>query len=111
MNSASSRGGAKPGARSLRRRTRLAALCAGMGLAIAYADFRTGPFFQSSYFFTIPVGIAAWHGGRLMGLAFALLLPASQSAYFLETWRAEFGPAWVHINLALQIPAFSAFAE
>lgn len=90
---------------------RLVCLCAGLGLIISYADFKTGPFFQFSYFFAIPVGIASWYGGRLTGLIFAVAMPALQSGYFFPAWIREFGAAVLVINLAMQILTFAAFSE
>jgi PAS domain S-box-containing protein len=93
------------------KQMRLVCICAVMGLIISYADFKTGPFFQFSYFFAIPVGIASWYGGRITGLTFAVLMPSLQSAYFLHAWIAEFGSTVLLVNLVMQILAFSAFAE
>jgi PAS domain S-box-containing protein len=93
------------------KQIRLVCICAGMGLIISYADFKTGPFFQFSYFFAIPVGIASWYGGRITGLTFAVLMPSLQTAYFLAAWITEFGSTVILVNLVMQILAFSAFAE
>ena len=95
----------------MRIRILIACLCACLGLLISYSDYHTGPFFQFSYLFAIPVGIASWYNGRITGLAFALLMPSMQTAYFLSAWWTEFGPTALGINLALQILTFSAFAE
>lgn len=93
------------------KQIRIVSLCIGIGLVITYADFLTGPFFQFSYFFALPVGLASWHSGRLTGLTFAVLMPSLQTVYFLESWSAEFGSTIILINLAMQILTFSAFAE
>lgn len=95
----------------MRKQFRIACLCIGLGILIGFADYMTGPFLQFSYFFAVPVAIASWHGGRVAALAFAVLMPSLQAAYFLKAWSAEFGATVILINLAMQILTFSSFSE
>lgn len=86
-------------------------LLIALSFAIGVLDFLTGPFFQFSYFFIIPVGFASWYNGRLYGLMLAMVLPALQCLYFWNSWESTFGTIDISLNLLMQCLIFSAFTE
>lgn len=82
-----------------------------LSIGLAYLDFRTGPFYQFSYFFIIPIGLASWYSGRPIANILALVLPLAQSVYFSHTWEITFGTAEIAVNLIMQIFVFLGFSE
>jgi PAS domain S-box-containing protein len=95
----------------MRRPILLLALWAGMGGAISMLDFFTGPYFQFSYLFVIPVGLASWYTGRTFAVVLAVVLPSLQCLYFLSPWKSALGAASIVVNLAMQYSALIAIAE
>lgn len=103
--------GSDPGLRLMQRKIRLSALWIILGISLACLDYFTGPFFQFSYLFTIPIGLAAWQSGRFIPIALAFVLPIGQSIYFSRVWENTFDTTTLSMNLVMQISAFVAFSE
>ena len=55
-------------------------------LALATADFVTGPYFQLPAVYVIPVALAAWFSGRNAGLVLAGALPLSRVLLMVTLW-------------------------
>lgn len=79
---------------------------AGGCLAIDYA---LGPFIQFPIVYLIPVSLAAWHSGRPLGLALAVVLPLCR-LYFTTLWD----PPWTFyesaVNALIRITVLTSFA-
>jgi len=55
-------------------------------LALATADFFTGPYFQLPAVYVIPVALAAWFSGRNVGVVLAVALPLSRVLLMATAW-------------------------
>ena len=95
----------------MRRKMILAVIWTVLGLSMAVFDFKTGPYFQFSYFFIVPVGLASWYNGRFFSMLLAVSLPSLQCLYFLKAWESAFSATTIALNLAMQFLVFLAFAE
>lgn len=72
-------------------------------------DYALGPFIQFPIAYLIPVSLAAWHNGRTLGLALAIILPLCR-LYFITLWD----PPWTFlesaVNAAIRITVMASFA-
>ena len=72
-------------------------------------DYALGPFIQFPIVYLVPVSLAAWHSGRTLGLALAVILPLCR-LYFITLWD----PPWTFlesaVNAAIRITVLTSFA-
>jgi hypothetical protein len=72
-------------------------------------DYALGPFIQFPIVYPVPVSLAAWHSGRPLSLALAVILPLCR-LYFITLWD----PPWTFlesaVNAAIRIVVLSSFA-
>lgn len=69
---------------------------------VGFLDYITGPYISFSIFYFLPVGLMAWHGGRMVGTVGSVLAAAS---WFL----AQTGEGAVYSSAA--IPYWNAIVE
>lgn len=80
----------------------LATLCAAI-------DFATGPVIQFPAIYLAPIGLAAWHGGHLWGMALAIMLPLVRLA-FMAVWTAPWTVPEAVLNAVIRVLVFATFA-
>jgi hypothetical protein len=72
-------------------------------------DYALGPFIQFPIVYLVPVSLAAWHSGRTLSLALAVILPLFR-LYFITLWD----PPWTFlesaVNAAIRITVLASFA-
>ena len=95
----------------MRKEILILVLWTALGIGIAALAYITGPFFQFSYFFIIPVGLASWYSSRIFGMVLAALVVTFQCLFFRAAWITVFGSTPMMVNLAMQFLIFAGFAE
>jgi hypothetical protein len=95
---------------SIRRRRTLAALLwIALSIGCLTIDYALGPFIQFPIVYLVPVSLAAWHSGRTLSLALAVILPLCR-LYFITLWD----PPWTFpesaVNAAIRIAVLASFA-
>lgn len=79
----------------------------GLVLLTIAADYLTGPAIQFPILYLLPIGLAAWSGGRRWGGALALTMPLMR-LYFGFVREVWFRPESV-VNASVRIIVFSLF--
>ena len=91
------------------RPTLLALLWIALSIGCVAIDYALGPFIQFPIVYLVPVSLAAWHSGRVLGLALAVILPLCR-LYFITLWD----PPWTFlesaVNAAIRITVLASFA-
>lgn len=72
-------------------------------------DYRTGPVIQFPLVYLAPISLASWFGGRIWGLALAVILPLCR-LYFRTVWDPPWTLLESSINAAIRITVFATFA-
>ncbi len=92
-----------------RRHTWSAALWIALSIGCLAVDYALGPFIQFPIVYLVPVSLAAWNNGRILGLALAIILPLCR-LYFITLWD----PPWTFlesvVNAAIRIAVLASFA-
>jgi K+-sensing histidine kinase KdpD len=91
------------------RRHRLVIAAAFLLLPIVgYADGQTSAYIAFSIFYVVPVALAAWFGGRVLGVLCAVGAAASGLAADLLSIKAA--PVYAYVNLGARLSLFVVLA-
>jgi signal transduction histidine kinase len=93
-------------------RYRWAALLGGVLsiLLVGQMDEVTGPELALSIFYLVPVGLCAWFGGQIVGIAIALLAAAVWTYFDIHEGRPYSNPLFPYWNGAVRFGIFTVVA-
>jgi len=96
--------------RRIRHVPRSAALLAAVVwvVALGWVDILTGPDLRLSFFYLLPVGIAAWYSGRTAGVAMSILSAGSWLIVELREGPIYQSPPAAYVNSAIRLVCFVA---
>ena len=80
-----------------------------LSIACLGVDYRLGPFIQFPIVYLVPVSLAAWHSGRGLSLALAIVLPLCR-LYFITLWDPPWSFLESVVNAAIRITVLTSFA-
>ena len=82
----------------------------GLAIVILFMNFNTGPYVDFPVVFFIPVVLASWYNGRVVGIGLAIAMPLTRLLFSIYLWEIPWTIELSFVNATIRIFVLSLFA-